>query len=341
MAVTRADVAREAGVSPGVVSYVLYPGMRPVAPATRDRVLAAIEKLGYRPNAVAQALRTSSTRSLGLLVLEYHNPVFMDTLQAVEDATLESGSILIAGSTGGDEARQRQYLRTFIDRKVDGLLLASTHIWDLMRLAPPQDIPQVPIVVMDELPADAAASSVFCDDRVGACLGVDHLVASGARSVGLITGPETSPAAIRRREGWRDALVAAGRSTAADLVEWAPYSGEGGRSALSRLLARHGRLDAVMVGSDIQALGVLAEAYSRGIAIPSQMSVVAFDGTTLSAISSPPLTVVRQPLAEMARRSIRLVQSGSGSTDPGTGSRAVHEVLRPELVVRHSTRPVR
>ncbi|MBO0879709.1 MAG: LacI family DNA-binding transcriptional regulator, partial [Mycobacterium sp.] len=123
MVVRRKDVAQLAGTSPAVVSYVLNGGPRPVAAATRERVLRAIETLGYRPNHIARSLRMSRTMTLGLVVPDSSNAFFAELGRAVEEAAFEAGYTLLVGNSAENESRQTSYVRTFIQRQVDGLLV--------------------------------------------------------------------------------------------------------------------------------------------------------------------------------------------------------------------------
>lgn len=132
MTVTRADVAKLAGVSPALVSYVLNPGSRPVSADARSRIEAAIRELDYRPNAIAQALRRSSTMSIGMMVPDLANPSIAALVREIEDIAYDLGYIMFVGIVGHDPEREERYVRKYVDRKVDALVVIGAHRTDVL-----------------------------------------------------------------------------------------------------------------------------------------------------------------------------------------------------------------
>lgn len=328
--VTRADVARAAGVSPAVVSYVLRPGLRPVAPETRERVLAAVERLGYRPNAVAQALRGGPTSSIGMLVPDHTNPFFAELASAVEDLAFARGYVLLMGSTADDEEREAAYVRTFVDRRVDALLVVAARSHPELAIAAGAG---VPVVVLDRVPEGTGVSTVRTDGVSGAAVATRHLLDRGHAVIGAIAGPEHLTVTDDRLAGWRAALVEAGLPHGDDLVGHAPFTRAGGEDAALALLAARPDVTAVFVSSDVQAAGVLSACARLGRAVPRDLAVVAFDGTRIAPHTQPPLTVVQQPVEQIARLAVDrlLARTGGGPAEP------THDVLATELVVRGSS----
>ncbi len=331
MAVTRADVAHRAGVSPAVVSYVLRPGMRPVADATRERVLAAIEELGYRPNAIAQALRRGPTQSIGLLVPDHTNPFFGELARAVEDIAFQEDYVLLMGSTADDCAREARYVRAFVDRQVDALLLVAARSHPELGAAVGAGIP---VVVLDRVPEGTGVSTVRSDGVQGAELAVDHLVALGHERIGIVAGPQDLVVADDRLLGWRAALRRAGLPHDERLVAHGAFSRAGGAAAAVALLGRTD-VTAMFVSSDVQAAGALTACAERGLAVPRDLSVVSFDGTELAPYTQPALTVVQQPIAQIAGTAMRRLLARIAA--PATP--ASDDVLDTRLVVRGSTGP--
>ena len=186
----RKDVAELAGVSPAVVSYVLNGGPRGVAPETRARVLAAVESLAYRPNGIARSLRMSRTMTLGLVIPDSANPFFAELARAVEEAAFDAGYTLLVGNATEDEARQTTYVRTFLQRQVDGLLLVPAH-------GPVECLTELrgsntPWVVMDRRVDVADVSQVLVDSRGGAHAATSHLLGHGRRVIALSLGRQMS-----------------------------------------------------------------------------------------------------------------------------------------------------
>lgn len=208
MTVTRADVARRARVSPAVVSYVVNGGPRGVAPATRARVEAAIEELGYRPNAVAQALRNSATRTIGLVLPNQTNQYFAELTEEIERAAFEAGYLLLVGITHDDLERERRYVEMFVDRRVDGLLLVSGRAGELIA----RDSPGTPTVAVDREARIPGASTVKVDNALGAAQATGHLLAHGLSLVACVAGPRGISLSAEREDTWRRACADLGYS---------------------------------------------------------------------------------------------------------------------------------
>ncbi|MHA6757049.1 LacI family DNA-binding transcriptional regulator [Streptacidiphilus sp. PAMC 29251] len=313
---TRQDVAGLAGTSPSVVSYVLNNGPRTVAPATRERVLAAVQQLGYRPNAVARSLRLSHTMTLGLVVPDAANPFFAELARTLEDHAWSAGYTLLVGNTVDDPGREAGYIRTFIDRQVDGLVLIPAQgdqPWrtELARSG-------VPSLIFDRELEGVEISQVLVDNVRGAQLATEHLLAHGRRRVGCIAGPLGIHPTVDRVVGWRLALEQAGRKAgsgsggrtgweacpeAAPLLHGSFGRLDGYRSGRA-LLSRDRSVDALFVTSDEQAAGVLRAATELGIRVPEDLALVSFDGIAAGAYTTPALSTMRQPVDDLGRTAI-------------------------------------
>ncbi|WP_345629811.1 LacI family DNA-binding transcriptional regulator [Rugosimonospora acidiphila] len=315
MAVRRADVARLAGTSPAVVSYVLNGGPRGVAPETRARVLAAIEQLGYRPNGIARSLRMNRTMTLGLVVPDTSNPFFAQLSRAIEEAAFAQDYTLLIGNAAEDDERQTTYVRTFLARQVDGLFLVPAH-------GPTSCVPElrrsgVPWVTLDRQIPGGGAPAVLADNRNGARAAAEHLLGHGRRSIACISGPEDVVPANERVGGWRDALAEAGVRPS----EMSVWHGAFGRRAGylgGRELLADGRFDAVFVASDEQALGVLRALQELGIRCPEDVAIASFDGIAATAYSTPALTTMAQPFGQLGQTAVArlLDQMDDPEADP-------------------------
>lgn len=298
--VTRQDVARYAGVSNAVISYVINSGPRNVAPATREKVLEAIRVLDYRPNAAARALKLGSTELLGLVVPDATNPYFAELARAVEQAADEKGYALLLTSSALDTDRERKLLKKLISRQVDGLLLASMESNpDLSAVS----AANIPVVLLDRSEASDGIVAVGVNYRAASRMGVQHLIGHGHTNIGLVVGNDNGPTAIAREQGWLDALHEARLSEGP--IARAEFSRVGGLEAGKRLLNRDKPPTAVFVSSDMQAVGVLRALHEAGARIPEDVAVVSFDGTIETEFSWPPLTAVRQPTELMAGGAIK------------------------------------
>jgi len=321
--VTRSDVARYAGVSTAVVSYVVNSGPRPVAEATAERVRDAIRVLGYRPNASARALRTGSTQMLGLVVPEIGNPLFAEMAIAVEQCAARRGHAVLLVNSESDPQVERTLIRSLTARQVDGIIISTVQhgsaVVDLPTLG-------VPVVLLNTFRAQDGVETVGVDAREGARLGVEHLIGHGHARIGLIIGGGGEVEA--REHGWQDATRAAGLPDGPLARE--PFTREGGYRGALRLFGASDRPTALFASSDMQAIGALRALGELGLRVPEDVAVLSFDGTDEAEYAAPRLTVVRQPVEEMAEEAVaRLI-----APDP---DRAPHHAsFTPTLVIGRS-----
>lgn len=320
MAVTRAQVAAAAGVSPAVVSYVINGGPRPVSPATRERVERAIQDLDYRPNALASALRRGKTRMIGLLTDSPVNPFFAELTEAITNEATRHGLALTLGIADVVGEKHLPFLRSVVDHRVDGVIAATDHFSQLASRV----LGTVPVVSIQSSHShvDGTSSEVLFENEHAARLAVEHLIEHGYTEIAAIGGPWHSTSADGRVQGWRDTLLAAGLSAGDELVEYAEFSASGGRGATHALFghtARHHsrgtRPRALFIASDVQAIGVMQACAELGLRVPEDLALVSVDGTDLALRMSPPLTSVRQPLPLMAAAAINALFAEQGSPE--------------------------
>ncbi|MEV4539503.1 LacI family DNA-binding transcriptional regulator [Asanoa sp. NPDC049518] len=311
MTVRRTDVARLAGTSPAVVSYVLNGGPRPVSAQTRAKVLAAIEQLGYRPNGIARSLRMSRTMTLGLVIPDNANPFFAELARSIEEESFARGYTLLIGNAAESDERQTAYVRTFLARQVDGLFIVPAHgaagfLGDLERS-------RTPWICLDRQVPGAAAPGVLVDNRGGAYAATRHLLEHGRRRIACVGGPRDVRPATDRVEGWRDALAEEGVSMP---VTHTAFGRRGGYIAARELLAGPERPDAIFVASDEQAVGVLRAIAEAGLRSPDDVAVASFDGIPGAAYTTPALTTMAQPFADLGRAAVaHLLTQPAGPTD--------------------------
>lgn len=340
---TRNDVARLAGTSPAVVSYVMNNGPKPVSEAARRRVLAAVEQLGYRPNAVARSLRSRRTWTIGVIASDSAggtSPFFGQFTRACEEVAWQRGYSVLLGNSAEDPARAEEYVRRFLERQVDGLVLMRVPVSheraEEMR-------GRVPVVTIDHT-APPHFSRLAVDDVQGGFQATRHLVEHGHRRIGFVGGPMDITPVRLRAAGWRRALGEAGLLSdgsgppegsdvpdgsgppdgsgvpggsaqpdgsgpphgsgvpdGGGLVAEGALSLEGGYDAALRLLSPAGRPTALFASIDDQAIGAMRAAADLGLRVPQDVAVVGFDGAREAAYTVPGLTTVSQPIGEMAR----------------------------------------
>ncbi|MFE0106592.1 LacI family DNA-binding transcriptional regulator [Streptomyces sp. NPDC059009] len=333
--VTRDDVARLAGTSTAVVSYVINNGPRPVAPATRERVLAAIKELGYRPDRVAQAMASRRTDLIAMIVPDARQPFFAEMAHAVEQAASERGKMVLVGNSDYVEEREVHYLRAFLGMRVSGLILVSHGLNDLA--AAEIDAWDARVVLLHERPEAIDDVAVVTDDLGGAQLATRHLLEHGHRFVACLGGTADTPSVgdpvSDHVEGWRRAMEEAGRSTEGLLFE-APYNRYDAYRVALGILEGPDRPTAIFCSTDDQAIGVLRAARELRIDVPGELAVAGFDDVKEAGLTDPPLTTVASDRPAMARAAVDLV------LDDGlrvAGSRRERLKLFPSrLVVRQS-----
>lgn len=328
--VSQADVARRAGVSTQTVSRVSN-GLTNVDESTRDRVLAAMAELGYRPNSAARALRTGRFRSIGVIMFTLATYGNFKTLDAVTTAAAHAGySITLLPVMTATQSEVTGAFSRLSEQAVDGIIiLIEAHILDRSAIELPAD---VPVVIVDSDAGDRYAV-VDADQAAGARLATEHLLDLGHETVLHISGPASSYSAGRRAASWRATLTERGARIEEPLVgDWTVESGY--HHGLS--LAERPEVTAVFCSNDQMALGLMRALHERGRDVPGEVSVVGFDDMAEAQAFWPPLTTVHQDFSEVGRLSMdALVHQIDGNGHAGTTLVATH------LVERDSTAPPR
>jgi DNA-binding LacI/PurR family transcriptional regulator len=323
------DVAARSGVSTATVSRVLS-GSVPARPETRDRVLAAARELEYRPSGVARALKRQETRTLGLLITDIANPFFPQIVRSVEEAAHERGYGIVLCNAGDDPDRELAHLELLLERRVDGIVVASSRA--SRRMVAGFHRSAVPVVLVNSGAAGSGLPTIDTAHRHGARAAAAHLLALGHRRLAHITAPTWNAAAGPRLSGVRDALRHAGLDANELLVAEGDGHVEGGVRAAGQLIA-DGGVTAITCYNDLTAIGAMRAVRHAGLGVPTDVSVIGFDDIEMASWTDPALTTVRQPTTEMGRWAVARLTDPDGAN----GSTVVH--LEPELVVRGSTAP--
>ncbi len=324
------DVAARAGVSKSLVSLALQGSPR-VSPTSSAAIRAAAQELGYRPNAAARSLGAARTRTIGVFLLDLHNPVtadFVDAAQA-EARRRDFRTLLVVG--GDDDRAERSELDKLLQFRVEGMIAFGHRL----PVGADQAIgPDFPSVIVSSLhPGISHLAGLANDDVAGARLAVEHLVSLGHVRIAHVTGG-SNEVAMRRRMGYEQAMREAGL---ADQIHCLPgaFSDVGGHAGMSAALQCDPLPTAVFVCSDYAAIGAMAAIVEHGLRIPQDISVIGYDGTRLSAMPTFELTTIAQPIAQLAQQAAAMLAAHLDAGGPLTGS----TLLAPSILHRRTTAP--
>lgn len=316
------DVAALAGISYTTVSHVLNK-TRPVSEPVRLKVEAAIAELDYVPSAVARSLKARSTATIGLLVPNSVNPYFAELARGIEDACERNGYCVILCNSDDNPQKQRSYLRVLLEKRVDGLVVAS--VGEERDLLDSLASVRTPMVIVDRALDGVDADLVRVDHEQGAYLATRHLLDLGHVDIACINGPANTSVAKLRLAGFRRALR----------VLDGDFTSLGGYEAAAQLLSRD-RPTAIFAANDLMGIGVLRAAAERSISVPGELSVIGFDDIQMCPYVYPALTTVGQSIRELGEMAAaillrRIVGSGSAALE--------QRIIAPKIVLRESTGP--
>jgi LacI family transcriptional regulator len=338
------DVAKEAGVSVATVSRVLNNNGYPIRPETRDRVLAAVKRLGFRPNDLARGLLLKKTRTVGLIIPDITNPYYPALTRGVEDVASAELYTIVFCNTDRRADKAELYVNGLLEKRVDGIIIAGGGT----------DFAQA-----SQTFADFGARVVFIGrhrcgspsvqiDNVGLSRAATlHLVELGHRDIGIIAGPLALPSFEDRLTGYRQALEEHDIGWDGRLMREVDADEAGGYAATRSLLDGQPRPTALVAANDRVAIGALAAANDLGVRIPEELSIIGADDIAMASYVRPALTTMRLPMYEIGasamRLMLRLLELGRASEpEPADESRSGQEgVIRlpTELVVRGSSGP--
>lgn len=304
------DVASRAGVSVTTVSFVLS-GRRPVAHATRDRVLRVIEELGYRPDETARSLRTGRTMLVALIVPDLTNPFYPMVARGLEDRLVPAGYHTVVCNSDGRREDEVSFLAQLASRRVDGVVIDpfGVHREDLLAYR------DVPIVQLGSRLDTETGDIVNLDEAAGAAAAVRHLLSAGHRRIGYAGGPVGVGPADLREQGFRRALREGGVRLDEALVTRVEFTRGGGRAAGRALLEGAERPSAVVCANDLIAIGVLDEARARGLRVPGDLAVTGYDDIDAASLVIPALTTIVNPARDIGRVAGELLLSRLSGND--------------------------
>ena len=335
---TLREVAAAAGVDVSTASRLLRGQDMPYRAETRQRVLDAAEKLGYRPNQQARALRLQRQQAIGLLVPDLDNFGFTQILRGVQEVAAEQEYtlMLVEAGAGAGEGGGISYERLGLEGRVDGILVAFASMDDphVQEWAERERLPMV--LVQRGTPSYPA--SVVMDEQRNVAVMVRHLVELGHRRIGHVSGPLRTDTGLRRQEGFAAAMREHGLTVRPEWIADGGFHWTGGQAAAREILdvPAADRPTALVVANLISALGTLSAIHELGLTVPGDLSVIAIDEHIVAEHTNPPLTTVQTPQRELGRRAAQMLLNSLSGEKP---SRVMITDPPPSLVVRASTAP--
>jgi LacI family transcriptional regulator len=325
-----AHVAREAGVSLMTVSRVIN-DKEGVSQATRERVQAVIEQLGYRPSDIARGLVTKRTGTLGLVMPDVANPFFAEVARGAEHVAYDAGYNLFLCNTGEDTQRELEVLHSLEEKRVDGVLVCSSRLEEGVLEEAVASHPAA-VLVSRRLESDDVGVVVI-NDLMGGQMATEHLLRVGHRAIGLLAGPPISESGRSRAQAYRATLAAAGVLLNLNWMRHCMPTVEGGREMARELLSANPELTALFCHNDLIAIGALQACADLGRAVPTDVAIVGYDDIPLAALVSPPLTTCRVPRHEIGSQAMQLLLQKIGGC---AGEKRREIIFQPELVIRAS-----
>ncbi|GAQ24625.1 MULTISPECIES: LacI family DNA-binding transcriptional regulator [Tepidanaerobacter] len=333
--VTIKEVAKKAGVSPSTVSRVLN-GSDVVAEDTKEKVMAAVKSLNYRPNFLAQGLKDGKTKTIGLIIPNIRNPIYPVIARGVEDVARKYGYTVILCNTDEDTEIEKESIQKLRKRWVDGLIIAPAakkveHLEELEQEGFPM------VVIVRKL--DIKANMIVIDNFQAAYDAVSFLIKTGHRRIAIVKGNQQLALYRDRFSGYKQALLDAGipieyeliTGDDSDSIQWSLD----GYNAVNSLLNRNIEFDAVFATTDLRAIGAIRAIKDHNLRVPDDISVIGFDNLEFSSLIDPPLSTVSQPFYDIGARAASKVLQLCSKDNP---SGAMVEIMPSELIIRKSTR---
>jgi len=328
------DVARNAGVSSATVSRVLA-GNDSVNAQLRERVLSAVEALNYQPNRVAQSLRVQRSSTIGLIIPDIQNALFLSLVRAVEDFAYTQQLVVVLCNTDDNPEKQRSYLDVMRSQQAAGLIIVPTHPKDAAMLLPVQ-ASGTPIVLVDREIEGFEADTAIVDNVRGAQAAIAHLTGLGYKRIAMLSGPQDLTPGRERLQGYYAGLREANLEPVSELVKLGTFKRDSGYELTHHLMLLPNPPDAIFASNNLMALGCLRALHERGIRIPDEVALISFDDMPWAEDMNPPLTVIAQPSYELGQQALEMLLYRM--KHPKASFRKV--TLKPQLIVRKSTRVV-
>lgn len=326
------EVSELAGVSLATVSRVMNDSGR-VSDKTREKVLAAMRELDYRPNTVAQSLASNRSNCVGVLVSEVSGPIFGSMLSGIENELRSAGKFTIFATGHSDEQKEYEAIRFLISRNCDALILHVEAVSDEYLLE--QKDGTLPFLLMNRIVPGLENNCIALDNEQGGYAATKMLLEAGHRDIAYISGPLSWGDASARLAGHKRALKEYGQRFDERLLVEGDYQEITGSNAMTQLLQQGIPFSAVACANDDMAAGAIEMIRGRGMSIPEDMSIVGFDNAPISRHLYPKLSTINFPIEDMGRMAARWVLQQVYDKNGAE----IQRVFEPRLIERASVRP--
>jgi len=346
--VTIRDVAKRSGFSSTTVSIVLNnaPLARYIPARTKKKIERAAHNLGYRPNEFARSLRSRRSQTVGVMVFDMTDPFCTMILRGIENTLYQASFLPILTDVHNDRGRFERYLEMLLNRRIEALIVVANWLFVDIHLLADLEKSSIPTAMIGcELETDSV-SSIIVDNQVGGYLSLEHLHSLGHRKIAFIRGPKSLTDSAPRWRGISKYARSCGLEIDPRLVVELPESRdplssfEAGMKLTEDLIRRKKNFTALLAFDDLSAFGAIRALNRAGIRVPEQCSVIGFDDVATSALYTPSLTTVRQPMEAMGAAAVDIVVEGINTVLEKREVGASHRKVAPELVVRESTRRI-
>lgn len=304
---TRNDVAKLAGTSSAVVSYVVNNGPKKVSEKTKQKVLEAIKILGYRPNNLAKALVKGQNNIIGLIIPNIKNPFIASLAHSIEIAALEKNYTLLLGDSDDNPNLEDKLLDEFLNLQISALIFQSVKQKPNLELLKTANIP---VAFINNIESNDI-SCVYIDETKAASKIVKKMILSGYKDIAIIAGPKEMQNSQDRIAGWKKAHLDNNLIPREDLIFYSNYNRVAGYNSALELFSSHKKFDAIFTTNEQQAFGVIKACFEKNINIPNDIGLTTFNATEISEYCAPPICAVVQPVDMMSEKLIECLISNS------------------------------
>lgn len=301
------DVAKQSGVSTATVSRIIN-GQSGYTEKTRQKVLNIIQKIGYRPNAVARGLVKKRTNTIGVLLPSLSSRLASALLKGIESSAHKLDYSVIICDTESNGKRTIEYLDVLSEKQIDGIIITSEWLKEVYEEAIMKM--EIPVVLVLTTSSHLQIPYIKVDDYLASYQATEYLIEKGHRKIGMISGRKKDKlAGLPRIEGYKNAMSDHNLKFSESCITYGDFAYKSGMSCMEKLLERFPELTAVFAASDEMAVGALSCAYKRGIKVPDDLSIIGYDDTQDAEMAIPPLTTVHQPIYEMGKKAVAMLLS--------------------------------